>query len=1042
MHHWLHAPPWWSKNLQSGRCLAGCEVATVIPAVPRRGPAGRAVAQTRATLAGLQRDVHGCAPYAHGCGRPFAILAAGSGHARCSIGVRMRTALLVLALVFPFGVAASHATTATDVCTVNNVPSCGCVPTSCAAASGVCVLPVVKNGITVAPGSTLDFGQCTLRVPAGAQLVVGPSSPSATMTITAAGVDLQATANGAGLMRATGGTITIVAATGDINVRKMGNATARIDVSGDPNGTDGGTIDITASAGNVAIDGVLNAGANASNFSGGSVSLAGTNVSLGSGGEIDIDGKGGGAGGFLTIDAASNLTLGGKIDGSAGDLGGGEIDLGVHGTLVSSANIDLQSTQGGGGGGILTISGSNTTVEPVFGSVTLGGSIDLSDKSSGDGGELDVGDIGSEVIGAILIAGPINASSGTGGGGGTVSMLADGNITLNAAIQVKGNGTDGLGGTASFEAHQALTLGSITIDASGDVGNGGEIDGTAWCSLSLPGGATVDSGDSGMNTLQSGGSMTIAGKVRAVNGSNEFDWLTAMPVVTGTVVPAPLVVQDTTLTPCGGGPATCGNGKIDPGEQCDGTTPPGCTSPQSCVACQCVVPPRCGDGHVDPGEQCDDGNTNNCDSCSNACTLVTGCGDGVVCGTAEKCDDGNTTNGDACDNNCTTPGCGNGELDPGEQCDDGKKGSATCSTSCKLMPPANCGNGTVDAPGEQCDDGPRNGCGDPCTTFCLFACGDGVIECNEQCDDGNTVSNDGCSSTCQIEFCGDGITQTSEECDDGARNGVLGDPCSSTCTLHWCGDGVVDTASGEVCDDANTNNCDGCNTDCMYIPPNHCPTCTSDNNDRNECNPCSNDSQCSSGFCGDMACIAGACTPIAPPNCDDGDPCTIDPPCNAFNGCVHTPKGCDDGNACNGPESCDPTSGQCVQGAAPDCDDGDACTDNDRCETSGTGYSCVTTARTGQAGVECRLGAIEQVLNGSSDLKKASKKKMAKLVKQIRAKLPAAAGTGKKATKAHKVVSARLQSLMNLLSHAKADPGTIGALRDAVSKAIAAVGTL
>src|SRR6516162_7579136 len=96
MHHWLHAPLSWSKNLQSGRCFAGCEVADAAPLSHAHPAAGRTVAQTRPTLAGVQWDVHGCAPCAHGCGRTFAILAPGSGHARCSIGVRMRTALLAL----------------------------------------------------------------------------------------------------------------------------------------------------------------------------------------------------------------------------------------------------------------------------------------------------------------------------------------------------------------------------------------------------------------------------------------------------------------------------------------------------------------------------------------------------------------------------------------------------------------------------------------------------------------------------------------------------------------------------------------------------------------------------------------------------------------------------------------------------------------------------------------------------------------------------------------------------------------------------------
>ncbi|HLK09779.1 MAG TPA: choice-of-anchor Q domain-containing protein [Candidatus Binatia bacterium] len=71
-----------------------------------------------------------------------------------------------------------------------------------------------------------------------------------------------------------------------------------------------------------------------------------------------------------------------------------------------------------------------------------------------------------------------------------------------------------------------------------------------------------------------------------------------------------------------------------------------------------------------------------------------------------------------------------------------------------------CGNGVVD-PGEQCDDGPANGTpGDPCDATCHRAhpgtgaaatCGNGILEPGEQCDDGNTANGDGCSSSCQLE---------------------------------------------------------------------------------------------------------------------------------------------------------------------------------------------------------------------------------------------------------------------------------------------------
>jgi cysteine-rich repeat protein len=65
-------------------------------------------------------------------------------------------------------------------------------------------------------------------------------------------------------------------------------------------------------------------------------------------------------------------------------------------------------------------------------------------------------------------------------------------------------------------------------------------------------------------------------------------------------------------------------------------------------------PPRCGDGYLDPGEQCDDGNT---------------------------------VNGDGCDSQCQLERCGNGIVEPGEQCDDGA-GNGTddcCSSTCRII---------------------------------------------------------------------------------------------------------------------------------------------------------------------------------------------------------------------------------------------------------------------------------------------------------------------------------------------------------------------
>ena len=157
--------------------------------------------------------------------------------------------------------------------------------------------------------------------------------------------------------------------------------------------------------------------------------------------------------------------------------------------------------------------------------------------------------------------------------------------------------------------------------------------------------------------------------------------------------------------------------------------------------------PLCGNGVLDPGEECDDGNRRRCDGCSAACHVdqVAVCGDRVVvpeCG--EECDDGNSDPTDGCRNDCTR--CGNGVVTPPEECDDGNQNDF-----------------------------------DGCTNHCT-RCGNGLVTAPETCDDFNLTSGDCCAGNCSAEAAGnacfdDGVACTTDVCNGAGLCAHLTDPC-------------------------------------------------------------------------------------------------------------------------------------------------------------------------------------------------------------------------------------------------------------------------
>ena len=61
----------------------------------------------------------------------------------------------------------------------------------------------------------------------------------------------------------------------------------------------------------------------------------------------------------------------------------------------------------------------------------------------------------------------------------------------------------------------------------------------------------------------------------------------------------------------------------------------------------------CGNGQVESGEECDDGNASPADRCLPSCRLAS-CGDGQIRTHVEECDDGNQVDNDGCSRSCLT----------------------------------------------------------------------------------------------------------------------------------------------------------------------------------------------------------------------------------------------------------------------------------------------------------------------------------------------------------------------------------------------------
>ena len=173
--------------------------------------------------------------------------------------------------------------------------------------------------------------------------------------------------------------------------------------------------------------------------------------------------------------------------------------------------------------------------------------------------------------------------------------------------------------------------------------------------------------------------------------------------------------------------AVCGDGVLEGREECDDEN----TQAGDGCGPTCRFERKCRNGVVDFGEECDDGNLINGDGCSTGCRILS---DWSCIGSPSRC----------------RRSCGNGTVEPqfGEECDDqGSRDEGGCSRVCRVEKGwacvgepsrchctatavqcglAQCGNGVLN-PGEECDSGIDNGaptsaCNANCSVKKGFVC--------------------------------------------------------------------------------------------------------------------------------------------------------------------------------------------------------------------------------------------------------------------------------------------------------------------------------
>jgi len=763
----------------------------------------------------------------------------------------------------------------------------------------------VSTAVTADPGSTLDFGSRQLDVTPTGSITV----PTGQLTINAGSVRVETHGAllGGQTPDGTGANIKVTT-TGDVRIETGASGDGRIDVSATNNP---GEIDVLA-GGAVYILGRINSIGTGTNGSGGIINVqTGGNLTL-SGSVLAQGGTGlDGLGGEISIQVGGTASETGTVRADGAEAGDIEIDANGDITASGTYNAGASGTSTGDGGSVTMIGSGNTTMNGTIALDATGDSV----NGGGDGGDADIEGNG----GSLTASGTVSDRGALPDGyGGETDMCASLDYTQTGNVTGTGNGVDGGGGFFDAEIGRTANIFG-TVDESG--GSGGDIvvdattaslaptsiltsDGASYggtldieaetitlagkahasgtntgatagmsqliaCTLTIPANALLRTdGTGGENLIQASGQLTINGMVKTrPAGLNLFQYRdpTKPPLTAGsTIQPSAQLAVVSTLAPCTA-VAVCGNGIVEPGEQCDdGNTTP-------CDGCSATCKTEaCGNGRIECAEECDDGSLNGTagDPCDANCHVIKG--NNVVfvpaskrpktgCGLEWAVQETSTTGGFP----STTQACIDG--DPSCDADGLSDGVCTFQVSACLnvtdallpachphdmsfikirrpnpLKPNDAVEGVAGQNLETALDalgvtvrvgtavlqpGSPSATADHCTpTFvqrvphATGVAGRRLLAAVATDTTGSRSSNRmvlKCLPNPAV--CGNGVVELGEQCDDG--NTTDCDGCSSSCKIERCGDGAVQC--NEQCDDGPLNGTPGdpCTATCTQAPP-------------------------------------------------------------------------------------------------------------------------------------------------------------------------------------------------------------------------------